>query len=61
MIWTPVIEEDLGQDRFLTEHPTNLVTSGNFQKVPVLTGVTEHEFGYKAFGNYNRDLSASLN
>lgn len=51
MVWTPVIEEDFGQDRFLTDHPINLVTSGRFMKVPVLTGVTEHEFGYKAFGN----------
>lgn len=50
MIWTPVIEEDFGQERFLKEHPIKLVTRGQFQKVPILTGVTEFEFGYRAFG-----------
>lgn len=50
MIWTPVIEENFGQERFLTEHPMKLLTSGKFQKMPVLTGVTEYEFGYRAFG-----------
>lgn len=52
MIWTPVIEEDFGQERFLTEHPMKIVTSGHFQKVPIITGVSEHEFGYRAFGKY---------
>jgi carboxylesterase type B len=49
IIWTAVIEEDFGQERFLTEHPIKLINSGRFEKVPVLAGITKDEFAYKAF------------
>lgn len=60
MIWTPVIEEDFGQERFLTEHPMKLVTSGQFLKVPVLIGASEYEFGYIAFSIYIKIISKQL-
>lgn len=60
MIWTPVVEEDFGQERFLTEHPIKLVTEGKFKKVPLLTGVTEYEFGYKAFGKDHSEIRLSF-
>jgi carboxylesterase type B len=49
IIWTAVIEEDFGQERFLTEHPIKLINSGRFEKVPVLAGITKDEFAHKAF------------
>ncbi|KAK5641623.1 hypothetical protein RI129_010170 [Pyrocoelia pectoralis] len=50
LIWTPVIELDFGQERFLTEHPIRSVLNGNFQKVPIMAGITEEEFSYLALG-----------
>lgn len=50
LIWTPVIEDDFGQKRFLTDHPIQIISSGQFTKVPVLTGVTTDEFANRAFG-----------
>ena len=44
LVWTPVIEEDFGQERFLTVHPEILFKSGNFSKVPIMMGVTRDEF-----------------
>nr|XP_023027102.1 esterase FE4-like [Leptinotarsa decemlineata] len=49
IIWSPVIEKDFGQPRFLPDHPDRLIENGRFQKVPLITGQTEFEFGYKAF------------
>ncbi|VEN63073.1 unnamed protein product [Callosobruchus maculatus] len=49
LIWYPVIEEDFGQQRFLTEHPIKSIINGKFQKVPLITGQTEFEFGYRAY------------
>ncbi|KAL3273421.1 hypothetical protein HHI36_014865 [Cryptolaemus montrouzieri] len=48
LIWKPVIEGEFGQERFLTDHPIKLVLQGNFQKVPILSGITVEEFGYRA-------------
>lgn len=42
-IWYPVIEPDFGQERFLTANPYNLIKSGNFSRVPIIHGNTEHE------------------
>lgn len=44
MIWLPVVEPDLGQERFLTEDPTQLFKRGQFYRVPVMAGITELEF-----------------
>lgn len=44
VIWYPVVEPDFGQERFLTEDPAKLFASGNFSRVPIITGVTQDEF-----------------
>lgn len=44
LIWTPVVEPDFGQERFLTDNPTRLFRLGRFHKVPIIAGVTELEF-----------------
>lgn len=44
LLWSPVIEPDFGQERFLTDNPTSLYRAGKFQRVPVLAGITEFEF-----------------
>ncbi|KAF5306930.1 hypothetical protein FQA39_LY00160 [Lamprigera yunnana] len=48
LIWTPVIELDFGQERFLTEHPIKSVLNDDFVKVPFMAGVTTEEFSYLA-------------
>lgn len=50
LIWYPVIEKDLGQERFLTENPTKLMRQGKFMKIPVIAGITEYEFLGPAIG-----------
>lgn len=42
--WTPLLEPDLGQERFITEDPSVLFREGNFTKVNVIMGITSHEF-----------------
>ncbi|KAJ8959087.1 hypothetical protein NQ318_022344 [Aromia moschata] len=49
LIWSPVIEEDFGQERFLPENPIKLIVNGKFQKVPFITGLTKNEFDFKAY------------
>lgn len=49
IIWNPVIEADIGTDRFLTEHPIALIQKEEFAKVPVILGVTTEEFAARAF------------
>ncbi|RZB40290.1 COesterase and/or Abhydrolase 3 domain containing protein, partial [Asbolus verrucosus] len=48
LTWSPVIEEDFGQQRFLHDHPIKLIESGNFEKIPVVAGITKDEFGFQA-------------
>lgn len=52
LIWTPVIEGDYGQQRFLPEHPVQILNSGKFAKVPFISGVTSDEFADRAFSKY---------
>lgn len=47
--WMPVIEQDFGQERYLVENPYKTALSGNFYKVPLITGITEFEFLSGAF------------
>ncbi|XP_030763816.1 esterase E4-like [Sitophilus oryzae] len=62
LIWTPVMERDFGQPRFLTAHPITLIQNGEFHKVPFITGVTTDEFAYKAFNIVNNEtLTKELN
>ncbi|CAH1102056.1 unnamed protein product [Psylliodes chrysocephalus] len=62
LIWSPVIEPDFGQPRFLTAHPIHLITSGQFKKVPFIIGQTKDEFGQFAFNVVNNEtLSKEMN
>lgn len=45
-----MIEPELGQERFLTDHPVRLILQDKFAKVPIMTGVTRDEFSYSALG-----------
>lgn len=42
--WLPVIEDDFGQERYLTDEPNVLFHDGKFQKVNVMIGITADEF-----------------
>lgn len=42
--WYPVIEPDFGQERFLTDDPTKLFREGDFERVPIISGITNDEF-----------------
>lgn len=44
MTWFPVIEKDLGQEKFLVSDPVLSFRSGDFEKVPVIIGRTKDEF-----------------
>lgn len=50
LLWKPVIEPDLGQERFLTDNPTRLYLQGRFPRIPVMAGITELEFAQPAVG-----------
>lgn len=50
LLWSPVVEPDFGQERFLTDDPVRLFRSGRFQRVPILAGITELEFMTPAVG-----------
>lgn len=50
LIWLPVVEPDLGQERFLSDDPTRLFWLGQFARVPVMAGITELEFAYLGIG-----------
>ncbi|XP_065371729.1 juvenile hormone esterase-like [Calliphora vicina] len=49
--WKPVIESDCGgnQERYLIEDPYTTMFKGNFNKVPLITGMNEYEFYYMAY------------
>ncbi|KAJ3646360.1 hypothetical protein Zmor_023950 [Zophobas morio] len=49
LIWSPVIEGDFGQERFLPDNPIKLIKSGKFEQVPVIAGITKDEFAQRAF------------
>ncbi|KAK9883520.1 hypothetical protein WA026_001696 [Henosepilachna vigintioctopunctata] len=57
LIWKPVIEEDYGQERFLTDHPIKLVLDGKFQNIPILSGITSDEFGFRGL---DLELNANM-
>lgn len=50
ILWKPVVEKDFGQERFLPDDPTQLLQRGDFARVPIITGITEHEFVGTAVG-----------
>lgn len=52
LMWMPAIELDFGQERFLSDDPSMLFDLGDFERVPVLSGITEYEFLYPAISEY---------
>lgn len=57
LIWLPVVEPDLGQERFLTDDPTRLFQLGHFHRVPVMAGITDLEFAHLGISKiYNLGL-----
>lgn len=58
--WTPLLEEDLGQERFVTDNPSVLFREGNFSRVNALMGMTAHEFISPAAGNLNFEKKENL-
>lgn len=51
IVFKPIIEQDFGQERFLTNDPTCLIEDGQFEPIEILTGITEYEFVFPAIGN----------
>ncbi|XP_063699252.1 juvenile hormone esterase-like [Culicoides brevitarsis] len=41
--WSPVVEKDFGQERFLVEQPLESFEKGNYAKVSLIAGVTRDE------------------
>lgn len=54
LIWSPVVERNYGQDPFLDQSPVRLFRDGNFQKIPVMAGITKDEFISLAVGKFVR-------
>lgn len=44
MSYTPVVEIDFGQERFLVENPIDTFKNGRFNKVPVIMGIVSGEY-----------------
>ncbi|XP_055916194.1 juvenile hormone esterase-like [Eupeodes corollae] len=60
--WSPVIEKDFGQERFLTEDPLTSFEKGNFQKTPMIIGRTKDEFARIAYYNLqNENITEQMN
>lgn len=55
LLWTAVVEPDFGQERFLTEDPTEAFLKGDFVKVPVIAGITQDEFASPAVNFLRND------
>nr|UEP64295.1 teratocyte carboxylic ester hydrolase [Cotesia flavipes] len=49
LLWAPIVEPDVGQERFLTENPLDSVRQGRMHPVPYIIGQTTREFFWKAF------------
>lgn len=54
LVWKPVVEQDFGQERFLTEDPMIAFRSGNFMRVPIIAGITKDEFFNSAIRTLGR-------
>ncbi|XP_013187979.1 carboxylic ester hydrolase-like isoform X2 [Amyelois transitella] len=49
LVWSPVVELDFGQERFLTMAPEEVVKQGKMHSVPFIISQTEGEFFWKAY------------
>lgn len=48
LLFLPVVEPDLGQERFLTDNPIKSFRSGKWNRVPIITGFVKDEFAQLA-------------
>ncbi|CAK1547561.1 unnamed protein product [Leptosia nina] len=60
LIWTPVIEAEYGQERFLSEHPLHTISSGKLNSVPLIVSQTRDEFFWEAFLVFENAIYTSL-
>ncbi|XP_045507222.1 esterase E4-like isoform X2 [Colias croceus] len=60
LIWTPVIEGDFGQERFLPEHPLEIIRAGKLYSVPYIVSQTRDEFFWEAFLVLNNSIYRTL-
>ncbi|XP_045540267.1 esterase E4 [Papilio machaon] len=58
-IWKPVVENDFGQERFLTEQPLAAVRAGRMHPVPYIISQTRDEFFWMAFYPLKNDTLRS--
>ncbi|XP_053601613.1 juvenile hormone esterase [Plodia interpunctella] len=49
LVWSPVVEKDFGQERFLTMSPGQAVKQGEMHAVPFIISQTQGEFFWKAY------------
>jgi hypothetical protein len=48
LFYTPVIEQESDEERFLTESPMKTLLDGKFMNIPWMTGMNKDEFIYRA-------------
>ncbi|KAI8423395.1 hypothetical protein MSG28_012545 [Choristoneura fumiferana] len=61
-LWTPVLEPDVGQPRFLAVQPADAIRARRIHSVPLLVSQTEDEFFWKAFSvTRNKTLRDRMN
>ncbi|VVD04718.1 unnamed protein product [Leptidea sinapis] len=58
LIWLPVVEQDFGQERFLEQHPLDVIKMGKLYSVPYIVSQTRDEFFWEAFSNLMSQNSA---
>ncbi|XP_038218172.1 esterase FE4-like [Zerene cesonia] len=56
LIWTPVIEGDFGQERFLPEDPLRAIRAGKLRSVPYIVSQTRDEFFWESFLVLNNSI-----
>nr|AJN91193.1 carboxylesterase [Cnaphalocrocis medinalis] len=61
LVWTPIVEEDFGQERFIASSPLRAVQEGRMHAVPYIIGQTTGEFFWKAFNVLqNETMTATM-
>ncbi|OWR42542.1 antennal esterase CXE5 [Danaus plexippus plexippus] len=62
LIWSPVVEKDFGQEKFLQVQPVDAVRDGHIQAVPYIVSQTKDEFFWMAFNPLqNETLRSKMN
>ncbi|PSN44657.1 hypothetical protein C0J52_15734 [Blattella germanica] len=57
--YSPVIEQDSGEERFFTESPMKSLLDGNFTQIPWMTGTTKDEFNGMGLYVFNNSTVAA--